>query len=213
MQVRSLDSENIKKFSLKRSQGSVVEYVLPNTPALRAGVLAGDVVYGINGRQVTSTYLLQEAISSVGSGAPVRLAIDRGGQTLELQVTTTDRPMAPRVDPVMDMESYLRVRFVEDTRRKEVVIRDARGSLRAPGLYEGSRIKSVLPAQDWTEEPITLSYYRIHAKPTPIDGLADLRAALARAYQGGRVAMAFEIDNPLAPIAAVAWDEIWPIIL
>jgi S1-C subfamily serine protease len=212
VQVRSVDSENIKKFSLKRTQGSVVEYVLPNTPALRAGVRAGDVVYGINGRQVTSTYLLQEAISSLGSGAPVRLAVDRGGQTQELQVTTTDRPAAPRVDPVADVESYLRIHFVEDTKRKEVIIRDARGSLRAPGLYEGSRIKSVLPAQDWTEEPITLSYYRNHSKPTPIDGLDDLRAVFARSYQGGRVAMAFEIDNPLAPIAAVAWDEIWPII-
>jgi len=169
------------------------------------------VVYGINGRQVASTYLFQEAISSVGAGSPVRIALDRQGKTLELQVTTTDRPEAPRADPLADLESYLRVRFDEDTKKKMVFVRG--GSKRAPGLYDGSRVKSVLPAQDWPEEPITLSYYRNQAKPMPIDGLEDLRAAFRRAYRGGRVAVNFEIDNPSAPVASVAFDELWPILL
>ena len=213
LQVRPVDSENIKKFGLKRNEGSVVEYVLPGTPALRAGLLAGDVVYGINGRQVSSTYLFQEAISSVGAGSPVRIALDRQGKTLELQVTTTERPEAPRADPLVDLEGYLRIRFEEDAKKRMVFVRDPRGSKRASGLYDGSRVKSVLPAQDWPEEPITLSYYRNQAKPIPIDRLEDLRSAFRRAYRGGRVAMTFEVDNPSAPVASVAFDEIWPIIL
>jgi hypothetical protein len=171
------------------------------------------VVYGINGHQVVSTYLLQEGVSSVGPGAPVRLAVDRQGKTLEIQTTTRDRPAAPRIDPLADMQNYLRIRFEEDSKKKQVFIRNPYGSQRAAGLYEGSRLKSVLPAQDWPDEPITLSYYRAHAKPIPIDSLDDLRSALRRAYRGGRVAATFEIDNPSAPIASVAFDEIWPIIL
>ena len=213
LQVRPVDSENAKQFALKRNEGSVVEYVVPESPALRAGLLAGDVVYGINGRQVVSTYLLQEAISSVGSGTPVRLAVDRQGKALELQVTTIGRPAAPRIDPLVDVENYLRIRFEEDAKKKQVIIRDPHRSQRAPGLYESSRVKSVLPAQDWPEEPITLNYYRTRAKPIPIDSLEDLRSALKRAYLGGRVAVTFEIDNPSAPVASVAFDELWPIIL
>ncbi len=213
LQVRSVDSDVIKKFGLSRTDGSVAEYVLPDSPAGRAGLKAGDVIYGINGRQVASTYLLQEAVSSVGPGAPVRLVVDRQGKTLELQATTTERPATPRVDPLEDMQNYLRLRFEEDAKKKQVIIRDPYRSRRAPGLYEGYRVKSVLPALDWPEEPITLSYYRTHAKPIPIDSLDDLRSALKRAYRGGKVAATFEIDYPSGPIASVAFDELWPIIL
>lgn len=74
-------------------------------------------------------------------------------------------------------------------------------------------MKSVLPAKDWPEEPVTHSYYKTRAKPIPIDSLDDLRSTLRRAYLGGRVAVTFEIDNPSSPIASVAFDEVWPIIL
>ncbi len=213
LQVRMVDSDAIKQFTLKRTEGSVVDYVLPDSPAGRAGLKAGDVLYGINGRQVSSTYVLQESVSSVGPGTPVRLAVDRQGAALEIQVTATDRPASPRVDPLQDLQNYLRIHFEEDTKKKQVIIRDPYRSQRAPGLYEGFRVKSVLPAQDWPEEPITLSYYKTHAKPIPIDSLDDLRGAFKHAYRGGKVAVTFEIDNPSAPIASVVFDEIWPIIL
>jgi len=213
VQVRSVDSEVMKKFALSRTDGSVVEYVLPDSPAGRAGLKPGDVLYGINGHQVLSTYSLQEAVSSVGAGAAVRFAVDRQGKALELPVTTTERPPTPRVDPLEDMQNYLRLRFEEDAKRKQVIIRDPYRSRRAPGLYDGFRVKSVLPAQDWPEEPITLSYYKTRAKPIPIDSLDDLRSALKRAYRGGKMAATFEIDNPSAPVASVVFDELWPIIL
>lgn len=213
LHVRPVDSENTSKFGLTRTEGSVVESVLPATPAQRAGLQPGDVLYGINGRHAVSSYLLQEAVSSVGPGSPIRLMVDRRGQTLEVQVTTTLRPEAPRVDPLQDLQNYLRVRFEEDTKKRQVTIKDPHRSRRAPGLYDGSRVKSVLPAKDWPEEPVTHSYYKTRAKPIPIDSLDDLRSTLRRAYLGGRVAVTFEIDNPSSPIASVAFDEVWPIIL
>jgi serine protease Do len=212
LQVRPIDSDSISKFGLKRTDGSVVESVLKGTPAERAGLAPGDVLYGINGHLAPNSYLLQEAVSSVGPGAAVRLMIDRRGQVQEIPVTTSARPDAPRIDPVIDMESYLRIWFEEDTVKKQVIIRDKYRSHRAPGLYEGTRVKSVLPAQDWPEEPITLNYYRTRARPVEIDSLQDLRSALQRAYVGGRMAATFEIDYSTQPIASVAFDELWQII-
>ena len=213
LHVRPVDSENTKKFGLKRLEGVVVESVLPGTPAQRAGLAPGDVLFGVNGRRAISSYIMQEAVSSVGPGSPMRLMVDRAGKEQEFQITTSLRPEAPRIDPLKEMEGYLRIRFEEDTKKQIVTIRDPSRSGRAPGLYEGFRIKSVLPAQDWPEEPITLSYYRNRAKPIPVDGLDDLRSALQRAYLGGRVAATFEIDNPSGPIASVAFNVLWPIIL
>jgi serine protease Do len=213
LHVRPADSDNIKRFNLTRTDGSVVEAVLEGTPAATAGFHPGDVVVGINGRQAVSTYLLQEAVSSVGPGATVRLTVDRHGTVLDILVTTGMRPTAPRIDPLQDLLGYLRIWFEEDPKKKEVIIRDPNRSRRAPGLYEGYRVKSVLPAESWPEEPITLNYYKTRAKPIPILGLDDLRSALKRAYVGGRIAATFEIDNPRAPIASVAFDELWQIII
>lgn len=213
LHVRPVDSVNTKKFDLKRLEGVVVESVLPGTSAERAGLAPGDVLYGVNGHRAVSSYILQESVSSVGPGVPIRLMVDRRGKEMEIQVTTTLRPDAPRIDPLQEMEGYLRIRFQEDAKKQIVTVRDASRSGRAPGLYDGSRIKSVLPAQDWPEEPITLSFYKNRAKPTAVDRLEDLRSALKRAYLGGRVAATFEIDNPPAPIASVAFNVLWPIIL
>jgi S1-C subfamily serine protease len=213
LHVRPVDSEALKKFNIKRSSGAVVQSVLPETPAVAAGLRPGDVVYGINGRHAPSTYLLQEAISSVGPSATIRLMVDRQGKELEVTLTTRLRPDAPRIDPLEELEGYMRVWFEESPQLKKVFVRDPARSLRSPGIYNGVWVKSVLPAQDWPAEAITHNYYKTRAKPIRIGSLQDLRAACARAHLGGRMAMTFEIDYPREPIASVMYDELWPIIL
>jgi hypothetical protein len=219
LHVRPVDADAVTLYNLVRRDGSVVEYVLPDTPAAHADLRAGDVLYGINGRLTVSTYMLQESISSVGPGAPIRLQIDRQGKALEVALTTTKRPEEPRSEPLRDVQQYLRLYFEEDPKARVVTIRDPNRSRRAPGLWDGAIVKSVLPGQDWPEEPITLNYYKTRAKPVRINTLDDLRTALARAYVGGKVAATFELVyvngyfGMNEPIASVAFDEVWPIFL
>ncbi len=213
LQVRPVDSDAIGKFGLVRTDGAVVESVIPGTPAQAAGFQPGDVLYGINGRQAPSSYLIQESVSSVGPSAAITIMVNRRGQELQVRATTGLRPVSPRIDPLWDLQKYSRIRFEEDKSKGLVFIRDPNRSHRAPGLYEGHVVKSVLPALDWPEEPITLNYYKTRSKHVPIRSLEDLRSALRRAYLGGRMAVTFEIDYPTSPIASVAFDELWSIIL
>ncbi len=213
LHVRPVDTESIDKFGLKRTAGVVVDSVLRGSPAEVAGFRPGDVVFGVNGRQATATYVLQEAVSSVGPGVALALTLDRGGTVLDLRVKTALRPDEPRIDPILDMQRYLMLHFEEDPRTKQVVVRNPGKWTRASGLRDGAHIKSVLPAQDWPDEPITLDYYKRKSRKVPVNGLEDFRSALARSHLGGRVGATFEVDTPGAPIASVAFDEIWPIIL
>jgi len=211
--MRTIDSEMARKYGLTRTVGTVVDAVLPGGAAEQAGLKPGDVIYGVNGRQTSSSYQLQEAVSSVGPSAKVTFTIERTGKPMEIPVMTALRPPAPRGDPLVEMQGYLRLYFEEDAKHAQVIVRDPNRSRRAPGLWEGTVVKSVLPAQDWPEEPITLNYYRTRAKPVPVRSLDDLRKALSRAYLGGYMAATFEIDYTTAPIASVRFDELWPILL
>ena len=217
LHVKPVDSDAIAKYNLTRRDGAVVEYVLPGTPAEKAGFQPGDVLYGVNGRQAPSSYLLQEAVSSVGGGAPIKLTLDRQGKAMDIELTTTKRPAAPRTDPLRDLQSYLRLYFEEDARAGIVRVKDPNRSRKAPGIYDGVIIKSVLPGQDWPEEPITLNYYKTRAKTIRVTSLADLRTAFARSYIGGKVAVSFEVVYVTIankePIVSVSFDEVWPIFL
>jgi membrane-associated protease RseP (regulator of RpoE activity) len=211
--LKVIDSDVAAKYGLRSTKGTVVDVVLPGTPAEKAGLKAGDVIEGVNGREIPSSYHLQEAVSSVGPSSPIILNIVRKGARVDVPVITALRPQAPRGDPLEELQGYLRVHFDEDPKHASVFIRDPRRSRRAPGLWDGSLLKSVLPAQDWPEEAITLNYYKTRARPAPIKSLSDLRKALERAYVGGRMAATFEIDHPPAPITSVDFDVLWPIVM
>ena len=211
--VKYIDADTKAQYGLTRSEGMVVDYVIPGTPAEAAGIKPGDVLLGINGRATASSYLLQEAVSSVGPSTAIVLNAERGGKPAEIKVTTALRPAAPRVDPVAELEGYLRIHFDEEKKMGALYIRDPMRSRHSPGLYDGSVVKSVVPAVDWPETDLNLNWYRTRAKPFPVHSRADLARALEHAHVGGRMAAAFETDFVFAPIAAVAFDELWPFIL
>jgi S1-C subfamily serine protease len=216
LEVKSVDDDAVKRLALKRTDGVLVESVIPGTPAAAAGMQPGDVLYGIQGREAAFPYLMQEAVSSVGPGGSIRLSLVRAGREMQQAITTALRPAAPHIDPLTDWERYLRLSFQEDAKSRIVLVREPHYSRRAAGLGDGDRIKSVLPAQDWPDEPITLSYYKTRAHPVPIRTLEDLRLALSRSYLGGRLAASFEVGLPQASIqtiTSIAFDEVWPIIL
>lgn len=219
LHVKPVDGDAVSLYNLTRRDGTVVQYVLPGTPAAGAGLRPGDVVYGINGRMTLSTYILQEAISSVGAGTAIKLQVDRQGKAIEVALSTVVRPEAPRAEPLQDMQDYLRLYFEEDPKARVVTIRDPNRSRRAPGLYEGAVIKSVVPGQDWPDETITLNYYKTRARPIRVSSLDDLRTAFARTHVGGRVAATFEVMyvngyfGMMEPICSVSFDEVWPIFI
>ncbi|MCI0655877.1 MAG: S1C family serine protease [Acidobacteria bacterium] len=215
LQVRPLDSESARKHSIKRTSGVMVETVLPGFPAVSAGFRPGDLIFGINGHGVPETYLLQEAISSVGPEAPLTILVDRAGQTVSLPVTTTLRPPSPRIDPVLDLQRYLQAEFLEDSKKNEVLLRIVNNfSLAAYyGFEDGQKVESVLVAKNWpTEVALRPEVYRA-SHPQPIQSLGDLRQALGGMYLGGRLGVAFSMKSDRVRLVTLVISENWAIIL
>jgi putative serine protease PepD len=72
--------------------GAQVSAVKAGSPALSAGVKAGDVITAIDGTAVTSADDLTAKIGALKPGDKVTLSVTRNGSTLKLNVTLGTRP-------------------------------------------------------------------------------------------------------------------------
>ena len=215
LHVRPIDAEAVTRYAITRRDGLLVESILPAGPAAGAGLRRGDVLFGINGRRAPSSYLFQEAVSSVGPGTSVALSVERSGQTMEMKVTTASRPPDPRTDSLVEWERGIDARFEADAKTGEVVVRIPGSFSQALkyGFEDGDRVVSVLPAQDWIEEPIDREILKKTTHPVAIAGLDDLRKALSRSHLGQRLGAIFLLKAADAPLVTVVFDEVLPIIL
>jgi serine protease Do len=72
-----------------------VESVVPGSAAARAGLAADDLVVAVAGRAVASRALFEQALGHLAPGDPVRLAVIREGEILEVDLGPRPRENAP----------------------------------------------------------------------------------------------------------------------
>jgi Zn-dependent M28 family amino/carboxypeptidase len=74
-----------------QGEGVKAESVVPQSPAERAGVQAGDVLLSLDGKPVNGLAAFSEALKAYPVGARVRVALSRDGQRLALEVVLQER--------------------------------------------------------------------------------------------------------------------------
>ncbi len=77
---QTLNTALAKAFDLDISKGVLISSVEPGAAADRAGLQVGDVVVGINERQVDDTADLRNALGVLRAGSEVELKVIRGGR-------------------------------------------------------------------------------------------------------------------------------------
>lgn len=79
--VQPLTPALAKSFKIKHHwKGAVITQVVPHSQAAKAGLKQGDVIVGVNGRQVNDAADLQSYIGNLRVGTPLTLQIYRNGK-------------------------------------------------------------------------------------------------------------------------------------
>jgi hypothetical protein len=76
---------------LAEGVGVVVDHVVPNSPAEKAGVRKHDVLLDVNGEQITDMTVLQKAVAD-SEGKPIELKLLRLAKEITLEVTPEKTP-------------------------------------------------------------------------------------------------------------------------
>ncbi len=97
VQIQDMTPQLAEAFGLKKDQeGAVVVQVIEDTPADKAGLQAGDVVKGVNGKPVKGAADLRNKVGLMRAGETVELDILRDGkkQSYDIELTKQDKVAA-----------------------------------------------------------------------------------------------------------------------
>jgi Do/DeqQ family serine protease len=83
---RQINDEPNSGLSVTRDSGILIGRVVPESPADRAGLRAGDVITQINGTNVKTAEEVQKQVFASEVGDSLELTVDRNGETQTLQV-------------------------------------------------------------------------------------------------------------------------------
>ena len=85
-----VDAGLAEAFNSDVNKGAFVAEVTPNSAASAAGIEAGDIITGINGKPLGSFAELRAKVASMGAGAELALNIIRQGESIEVDVVLGD---------------------------------------------------------------------------------------------------------------------------
>jgi Do/DeqQ family serine protease len=92
VEPNELSPELAETFGVKASKGVIITGVLQGGPAAMAGIRPGDVITGVGEKHVDNVQELLTAVAALKPGSAARFVLQRGGDKLDLAVTSGLRP-------------------------------------------------------------------------------------------------------------------------
>jgi serine protease Do len=90
--IQGVTQELADSFGLKKPQGALVAAVESKSPADKAGLKTGDIILGVDGRDIENSIDLPRIIGESRPGTQVKLKIWRQGETKELSASLGEAP-------------------------------------------------------------------------------------------------------------------------
>lgn len=88
--VQEVSYDLAKSFGLDKPRGALVAKVLPDSAAAAAKLKVGDIILGVNERQIESSSDLPVMVGMIPPGQKIKLTIWRGGKAVEATVLLSD---------------------------------------------------------------------------------------------------------------------------
>lgn len=173
--IQDLTDDLAASFGIPEQKGVLVNNVFEGSPAKKAGLKRGDVVYSFNGKPVRSVREFQRMVATYEVGKKADIDLMRGGEKISLEAVITDSPKDSDVFSFKQPEADILGLVVGDIPE---AIR------RINGITGGVRIEAVDP-----EAPAYLAGIRkediiIDLNRKKVKGVGDYRSIIESVEEG-----------------------------
>ncbi|MBV8633583.1 MAG: DegQ family serine endoprotease [Burkholderiaceae bacterium] len=90
--IQEVDQSLADSFGLKQAGGALVSSVEKSSPAAKAGIEAGDVIVGVDGKPIDHSAELSTLISEMAPGTAAKLDVIRKGENRSIKVVVGEMP-------------------------------------------------------------------------------------------------------------------------
>lgn len=99
VEPNELSPELAETFGVKAKSGVIITGVLQAGPAAKAGMLPGDVIVQVDEQAVRNVSEMMTAVAGLRPGTPASFHIQRGNESLTLDISPSERPTPQRRMP------------------------------------------------------------------------------------------------------------------
>jgi serine protease Do len=90
--IQAVTADIADSLGMKKPEGAIVDEPQPGSPAVKAGIVAGDVITAVDGKEVKDSRDLARRIAAMAPGTSVKLGILRAGETKTMTLTLGQLP-------------------------------------------------------------------------------------------------------------------------
>jgi len=153
--------------------GALINAVVPQGPADKAGLRAGDVITAVGDHKIREGHDLLRTVLRHGVDERLTLEVRRGGKTKKVTLVTGERPS--------EDEAQSRQQGVQDDSMLGLALEELTPRLRERFRYEGDGrvfIRGVAPGSDADRAGLLPGDIILQADRQPVRAIGDVRAAL-----------------------------------
>jgi serine protease Do len=103
--LQQVDEDLAPAIGIPKGTGELVRSVVPGAPGARGGLVQGDVIVKVDGKQVTPDQTVSYLVANTPVGARVPLEIIRNGKHATVYVTVAERPTEEQLAKIAAGES------------------------------------------------------------------------------------------------------------
>lgn len=177
--IADVTPDNAKFFQMNKAVGAVVSDVSPDSPGGKAGVKTGDVITGLNGKEVSDAGELQMEVSQKQAGDTIHLEIARDGKTLNVPVTL--EPLEPKADHEVAQNGPGKGRWGMSLAN---VTPDVRNQIQLPANVNGAVIQDVRSGSPADNAQLQPGDVIVSVNRNPVSSASDAAQALKGVADG-----------------------------
>ena len=178
--LANMTPEIAEGFGLGSQQGVIIQSIVNDSPAEKAGLRRNDVIVELNGTPVTDRDKFRLKIADTPSGTRVRIGVLRDGKRVYADVVLQDRDD-------MIANNAMRVQDNADTDDIGMSVRDMTSGERADlKLDSGVKVTEVADGSEAEDKDIQPGDVIEEVNRQPVKDAADFRAQVAKVRKAGK---------------------------